>query len=623
MSRPLVGRSSDQSSSSASTSATAWSSAARTGSLSSIHDLLLVAGHADRRLAAHDQHALAAPRPSAAPARAPSPGPSRARRARLALVELGLDHVERAGRPRRAARRRRARPRRSPPAARRRGPCRGCRSRRPRPRPAARGPPAAARPRRRSRRRRGTRCRCRHEDARPGRRRRRAPSGSTSSQREEEAVARLAPRAEVAAGVVLEHDGEVHRAADRPARATRRSPTCPASARSKTSPPGAGLQPHAAAAADLDAVHRHGRAARGPRALPAGPLHRRRSSATSRTAPCRRISSSGVRRLGALEDLARARVGGAHLGLLLVGQAEDVEGQQLVDLPAVEQVAGALGRDPRVVGEDDRRGQQRVARPRSPTSTGHCPAFSHASAAARSAGRVGERHERAVLHPQHARASSRTSAAAPPRAGRPPRASCSRPAATRGAVPARAPRRPAPARPRAPPSARVTGPSAARAGGHVDRDAPPPRPARRARSAVDRDLALGRLLPGQVALAVDDALVHRLARLVVRPGASTTCRKRTRDRHAAPASPSTRHCVRMTQGSSRAARLAVRARVDAAEGPALPVLERRARVGPQHVALVEHRVGDPAHGVQLTAPRPVEQRVARSPPSSAASRRAL
>ena len=66
-------------------------------------------------------------------------------------------------------------------------------------------------------------------------------------------------------------------------------------------------------------------------------------------------------RLGALEDLARARVGRAHLGLLLVGQAEDVEDEHLVDLAAVEEVARALGRDPRVVLEDDRRGQQRVA----------------------------------------------------------------------------------------------------------------------------------------------------------------------------------------------------------------------------------------------------------------------
>ena len=50
-------------------------------------------------------------------------------------------------------------------------------------------------------------------------------------------------------------------------------------------------------------------------------------------------------RLGALEDLARARVRRAHLRLLLVGQAEDVEDQHLVDLAAVEEVARALGRD--------------------------------------------------------------------------------------------------------------------------------------------------------------------------------------------------------------------------------------------------------------------------------------
>src|SRR5438270_1360772 len=67
-------------------------------------------------------------------------------------------------------------------------------------------------------------------------------------------------------------------------------------------------------------------------------------------------------RLGPLEDLAGARIGGPHLGLLLVGQAEDVEDQELVDLAAVEQVSGALGGDARVVLEDDWRAEHR--RPR-------------------------------------------------------------------------------------------------------------------------------------------------------------------------------------------------------------------------------------------------------------------
>ena len=58
-----------------------------------------------------------------------------------------------------------------------------------------------------------------------------------------------------------------------------------------------------------------------------------------------RASSSG-QRLGALEDLAGARVRVAHLALLLVGQRKDVQDQELVDLAAVEEVAGALGRDP-------------------------------------------------------------------------------------------------------------------------------------------------------------------------------------------------------------------------------------------------------------------------------------
>src|SRR5438309_339182 len=41
-----------------------------------------------------------------------------------------------------------------------------------------------------------------------------------------------------------------------------------------------------------------------------------------------------------------------------VGQCQRVEDEQLVDLTAVEQQPGAFGRDLRVIGQDDRRGQQ-------------------------------------------------------------------------------------------------------------------------------------------------------------------------------------------------------------------------------------------------------------------------
>ena len=50
-----------------------------------------------------------------------------------------------------------------------------------------------------------------------------------------------------------------------------------------------------------------------------------------------------------------------HLALFLVGQRQDAQRQDLVDLGAVEQVARTLGRDLRVVVQDDGRRQHGVA----------------------------------------------------------------------------------------------------------------------------------------------------------------------------------------------------------------------------------------------------------------------
>ena len=62
-----------------------------------------------------------------------------------------------------------------------------------------------------------------------------------------------------------------------------------------------------------------------------------------------------------VDQLGRAVVGGPCLALLLVGQRHRAQGEDLVDLRAVEQVSRALGRDCGVVVEDDRRAQHRVA----------------------------------------------------------------------------------------------------------------------------------------------------------------------------------------------------------------------------------------------------------------------
>ena len=180
-----------------------------------------------------------------------------------------------------------------------------------------------------------------------GRRRARRPDRLDLVEREEEAVAELRRRAEVAAGVVVERHRHVQRALvvllDR-----TRPPRPPGEREVEDVAARARAQPHAAARAQ----RRRRRPTRvGPGAL--GSLqqsviaHARAGARESRRAA--RSSSSAPERRAALEDLARARVGGAHLGLLLLGQREHVEDQQLVDLARVEQVARALGRDPRVV----------------------------------------------------------------------------------------------------------------------------------------------------------------------------------------------------------------------------------------------------------------------------------
>src|SRR5689334_4977002 len=54
-------------------------------------------------------------------------------------------------------------------------------------------------------------------------------------------------------------------------------------------------------------------------------------------------------RLGTIQDLARPRIGLAHFLLLVVGQGQDAQGKQLVDLGGVKEVAWAFRRDARVI----------------------------------------------------------------------------------------------------------------------------------------------------------------------------------------------------------------------------------------------------------------------------------
>src|SRR5215203_477825 len=47
--------------------------------------------------------------------------------------------------------------------------------------------------------------------------------------------------------------------------------------------------------------------------------------------------------LAPLQDLPRPRVRGAHLRLLLIGESENVQDQELIYLPTVEHIARAFG----------------------------------------------------------------------------------------------------------------------------------------------------------------------------------------------------------------------------------------------------------------------------------------
>ena len=81
-----------------------------------------------------------------------------------------------------------------------------------------------------------------------------------------------------------------------------------------------------------------------------------------------------------------------------VGHRHDPQREHFVDLGPVEEIAGALRRDLRVVVQDDRRRQHRVRDPAaSPTSTGQRPACSGTLRLARSCSAGGSSSERTRL----------------------------------------------------------------------------------------------------------------------------------------------------------------------------------------------------------------------------------
>ena len=121
------------------------------------------------------------------------------------------------------------------------------------------------------------------------------------------------------------------------------------------------MEPHPVAAAAASA-HRASRPAGRRRAGPVLLVHGASVRCTAASPPCSCISCSAASDSVRSSSAGRARPT-PHLALLLVGQRQDPQRQDLVDLGAVEQVAGLSGAISRIVVEDDRRGEHRVALP--------------------------------------------------------------------------------------------------------------------------------------------------------------------------------------------------------------------------------------------------------------------
>ncbi len=128
---------------------------------------------------------------------------------------------------------------------------------------------------------------------------------------------------------------------------------------------------------------------------PAGPGRpRRRAHGADR--PVQALPDLRGHRVHGVDDRGRARVRRPRLRLLLLGEHQGAQAEDLVDLGAVEQVRRALRSQLRVVGEDDRAREQQVRAPLRPGE--HRPGVPVVQLAGRGEGplgRVGGREERA------------------------------------------------------------------------------------------------------------------------------------------------------------------------------------------------------------------------------------
>ena len=335
------------------------------------------------------------------------------------------------------------------------------------------------------------------------------------------------------------------------------------------------------------------------------------------------------------------RVGGPGLGLLLVGHRHHPQGEDLVDLGGVEQRAGALRRDCRVVVQDDRRAEHTSSRPAAPASTGQqrcCAAAARRPRPPRRAGRAARRSRASCGLEQQVRADQRDAGSPSSLSvGRSGRASLSTATVSRtqpsspAPAPTRSTRRPSghrrrTSRPTGAPCVRSQLGSTSSPPGDVDRQVAPcaGRRARRPSSASSRSTASSQRepprrrrraarRPASNPVAASSALRPRGAGAAGTAGARSTGRPRRRRRAAGTA----RHRRLLADAGVGGTRRAEHAELPARPGSS-PSWRGRGRAGSPRRARRRRPRGPRSRlmaRAHPTAPRRGQQGLRRSRPS--------
>src|SRR5918995_2458876 len=309
------------------------------------------------------------------------------------------------------------------------------------------------------------------------------------------------------------------------------------------------------------------------------------------------------KRLAAVQNLPRPRVGGARFLLLLFCEAQDAQREELVYLPPVEEIAGALRRYLGIVVQDDRGRENGM--PVSLLPRQHRPRL-YVLALFRETfqflRRVHERDELSALYLQDGmRRDERLPErhlpilAVPRRGVHNLHRELEQTFAHRFGFYLHRPFQRAPAPYERPDcfSAGLRQRLLLDPGGNRDRCAHRRLQVGEPKSRHD-DLPLGGFLPGEISLPTDPQLVYEVE-CVLRVLAADLALHNVQeaDLHLDGRSISGHEALGLHEpGVVAALGLAVGARVHAAEGPASLVLLRRAAVGPEYVALVEHGGSD-------------------------------